>query len=185
MTIADIRKLEETRKGPTQQRTVHLLKEGEWYRAHDHSAWLMASFPMGEGKDKPLKCVAKKMKDGYTDAFCGFPCTSMNKYLPNDGSVEFLPINDAQIDIVLKQVELGDATDEQLRQQVDQWKESLPVQESKKQQREDRDVRREMPRITRISDIVARILAIPMEDISPREAYDLLRDLRRDVSAIF
>lgn len=185
MTISEIRKTEEQRKDLRQQKTVHLLREGEWYRAHDHSAWLLARFPMGEASEKPLKVIAKRLKDGYVDAFCGFPCSSMGKYLPNDGTIDFLPVNDAQIDVVLNQVELDDATEEQLREEVDKWKDSLPASEGRKQRREDRDMKEQLPRITRISDIFGRILAIPMEDISPREAYSLLRDLRRDVAAIF
>jgi len=185
MTISEIRKTEEQRKDLRQQKTAHLLKEGDWYRAHDHSAWLLSQFPFGEAVEKPLKVIARRMKDGYVDAFCGFPCSSMGKYLPNDGTIDFLPVNDAQIDVVLNQVELGDATEEQLREQVDAWKETLPMSGSKKQRNEDREQQQDAPRITRIGDIVARILAIPMEDISPREAYRVLQDLRRDVAAIF
>ena len=180
MTIADIKVLEEKRENHL--KTVHLIREGDWYRAHDWSAWLLIQFPMC---DKQLSVTAKKLKDGYIDAFVGFPCTSIDKYLPNDGTIDFLPINDTQIDVVLKQVEMGAATEEQIRQQVDGWKEGLPLQEGKKQRREEREARQEAPRITRFSDIIARIVSIPMEDISPKEAYDILRDLRRQVSALF
>lgn len=180
MTIADIKLLEEKREN--QLKTVHLIREGDWYRAHDWSTWLLIHFPMC---DKQLSVTAKKLKDGYIDAFVGFPCSSMSKYLPNDGSIDFLPVGDTQVDVVLKQVEMGDATAEDIRKQVDGWKDSLPLQESKKQRREDSEVRQEAPRISRISDIIARIVSIPMEDISPKEAYDILRDLRRQVSALF
>ena len=183
MTISEIRKMEEARHGA--QKTVHLTREGEWYRAHDWSAWLLTNFPVGEAKDSPLKVTAKKLKDGYVDVFVGFPCTSMGKFLPNDGTIEFLPVSDTQIDVILRTVDLGDATDEQLRQQVDDWKNQQPLQENKKQRREEQEMREQAPRITRLSDVMARIIAIPMEDISPKEAYDILRELRRQVAALF
>ena len=82
-------------------------------------------------------------------------------------------------------VDLGDASVEDIRKVVDEWKDSMPLKQGKKKEREDREVSKEAPRIVRITDIIARIVSIPMEDISPRQAYDILRDLRRDISAIF
>ncbi len=183
MTIAEIRKMEEQRTGC--EKTVHLIKEGDWYRTHDWSAWLMSRFPTGEAVEKPLKVTAKRMKDGYADAFVGFPCTSIGKYLPEDGSAEFRPVSDTLVDVVLTQVDFGDATTEQLREQVDQWKESLPMEPSKKQRREEREAAEQAPRIVRFTDIVNRIIALPIEDTSPREAYEILRDLRRQITAMF
>ena len=163
---------------------IHLQKEGSFYHANDWSAWLMTKYPIGEAVNKPMAVTAKKLKDGYIHAFVGFPATSFSKYVHNDGSVTFKPFSDTQIDVTLN-LEFGDATVEQVRTMVDKWKESLPLTESRKQYREDRDVQTQAPRITRISDIIARIVSLPMEDISPKQAYDFLRDLRRDVSAIF
>lgn len=68
---------------------------------------------------------------------------------------------------------------------VDEWKESLPIRENKKQHREDKDIINEVTRITRISDVVVKIISLPMEDISPKQAYDILRDLRKQISALF
>ena len=60
MTIADIIELENNRKSPDTFGRIHFIKEGNFYRAHDISAWL--------------------------------PLTSLDKYIPNDGSVTFVPI---------------------------------------------------------------------------------------------
>lgn len=182
MTIAEIRKIEEERIGTTN--VVHLLKEGSFYHACDWSAWLMTKHPIGEAVNRPMVITAKKLKEGYIHAFVGFPATSLSKYVPNDGSVEFNPVSDTQIDVTL-QLDFGDATVEQVRAMVDEWKESLPITEGKKQRREDREIQNEAPRIVRISDILSRIVSLPMEEISPKAAYDILRDLRQQVSAIF
>lgn len=183
MTIADIRKTEESREGS--MNVVHLIKEGSFYHANDWSAWLMTKFPIGEAINKPMVVTAKKTKDDYIHAFVGFPATSIGKYIPNDGSVGFSPVSDSQIDVVFSHVDFGEATMTDIRKQVDEWKGTLPIQESKKHRREDRDIQVQAPRITRICDIIQRIIAVPLEDISPRDAYNILRDLRRDISAIF
>lgn len=181
MTITEIRKIEEERK--EQLDVVHLIKEGSFYHANDWSAWLMTKYPIGEAVHKPMVVTAKKLKDNYIHAFVGFPTTSLAKYIPNDGSVEFRPISDNQIDVVLN-IDF-DQTVEQLRPVVDEWKESLPIRENKKQHREDKNITGEVARITRISDVVVKIISLPMEDISPKQAYDILRDLRKQISALF
>lgn len=182
MTIAEIRKIEEEREGALA--VAHLIKEGSFYHANDWSAWLMTTYPIGEAVNKPMVVTAKKLKDDYIHAFVGFPATSLAKYVPNDGSVEFKPVGDSQIDVVLN-IDFGQAATEEVRQMVDEWKNSLPIQENKKQRREDREIVGEARRITRISDVMAKIISLPMEDISPKQAYDILRDLRRDISALF
>ena len=182
MTIAEIRQIEEARDG--QMNVAHLIKEGSFYHANDWSAWLMSKFPIGEAKRKPMAVTANKLKDDYLHVFVGFPATSIGKYVPQEEIIEFKPINDTQIDVVLN-VDFGGASIEDIRKMVDEWKETLPLKQGKKQGREDNSVTKEAPRIIRITDIIARVVSLPMEDISPKQAYDILRDLRRDISAIF
>ena len=186
MTIAEIISIETKREESSQWNVIHLLKEGDWYRAHDWSAWLMSVFPFGEAVEKPLKVLAKKLKDGYIDAFVGFPASSIGKYLPNNGNIEFQPISDTQIDVKIALPEnIGEVTFENLNKMKEDWKNALPLVESKKQKREDREMSAQAPRIMRFSDIISRIVSLPIEDMSPRDAWDELRDLRRQVSAMF
>jgi hypothetical protein len=112
MTIAEIRKIEEEREGSLG--VIHLQKEGSFYHANDWSAWLMTKYPIGEAVNKPMTVTAKKLKDGYIHAFVGFPATSLAKYVPNDGSVEFKPVSDMQIDVTLN-LDFGDASVEDVR----------------------------------------------------------------------
>jgi len=37
----------------------------------------MTTFPIGEAINTPLKISAKKLKDGYVEAWVGFPVTSI------------------------------------------------------------------------------------------------------------
>ena len=91
MTISEIQQLENSRKSPDTFGRIHFIKEGNFYRAHDISAWLITMMPFSEAI-KNVSIIAKKLKDGYIDAFIGFPLTSLDKYIPNDGSVTFVPI---------------------------------------------------------------------------------------------
>lgn len=186
MTIAEITAIENERQESGQWNVIHFIKEGEFYRAHDWSAWLLSAFPFGEAVEKPLKVIAKRMKDGYVDVFLGFPASSIGKYIPTDGSVDFKPVSDTQIDVSIEIPSgIGEVSFDSLNRMKEEWKSSLPIQDSKKQMREDREVYEQAPRITRFSDILSRLVSLPMEDLSPREAWDILRDLRRQASAMF
>lgn len=186
MTIEEIRKIECDRQEPEKFGVIHLISDGGFYRAHDWSAWLMTSFPFGEAVNKPLKISAKRLKDGYIAAWVGFPVASIGKYVPNDGSITFAPVSDTQIDVMIAlPEEYQNADSEALRKNVDEWKEQLPMNESKKQKREDREVADAAPRVMRISDVLGRILSFPLESKSPLDAYEFLRQLRQQVVAMF
>lgn len=185
MTIADINEIEQKRD-KEQFGVIHLLVENGFYRAHDWSAWLMTTFPFGEALNKPLRISAKRLKDGYIEAWVGFPVSSLGKYVPNDGSVTFNPVNDTQIDVSIElSDDLKDATYEDIRQYVDSWKESLPMNDGKVRKRESHEIAEAAPRITRISDIIGRVLSFPLESKSPMEAYEFLRSLRQQIAAMF
>jgi len=185
MTIADIIELENNRKSPDTFGRIHFIKEGNFYRAHDISAWLITMMPFSEAI-KNVSIIAKKLKDGYIDVFIGFPLKSLDKYIPNDGSVTFVPINDIQIDVVIVPTDdILSASFDEIRKAVDEWKLTLPIKAEKSNRREDREITEQRPRITRITDIINHVLAFPLEDKSPMDAYNFLRDLRRDIVAIF
>lgn len=182
MTIEDIIKIEADREGKAN--VVHLIKEGNFYHANDWSAWLMTKFPIGEAVTKPMRVTAKRMKNGYVQAFVGFPVTSIGKYVPNDGSVQFVPVDDVQIDVVLS-ADFGDATIEDLRKMVDEWKEALPLNGDKGNRRHSDEVREAQPRVTRLSDIAGRVLSFDIAEHTPMEAMQFVRDLQHDIAALF
>ncbi len=185
MNISEIIKLESERKSADTYGRIHFIKEGNFYRAHDWSAWLATRFPLTDAWNG-ITIIAKKLKEGYIDAWVGFPVRSLEKFVPNDGSITFIPVTDTMIDVVIELTDDILATDpDEMRKTVDEWKESLPQTESKSQKRENREMAGVYPRVTRISDIISHIIAFPIESKSPMEAYDFLRQLRKDVAAIF
>jgi hypothetical protein len=185
MTIAEIIELENRRKSADMYGRIHFIKEGNFYRAHDISAWIIAMMPFSENI-KNINIIAKKHKDGYIDAFIGFPLTSLEKYIPNDGSVTFVPISDTMIDVMITPTDDILASDfETIRKAVDDWKQTLPLKAEKPEKRESREVSEVQPRITRISDVFSQVLAFPLESKSPMDAYDFLRQLRKEIAALF
>lgn len=184
MTIAEIVELESARQEESSWNVIHFVKEGDFYRAHDWSAWLMSVYPFGEAVEKPLKVIAKKMKDGYIDAFCGFPASSIGKYIPQ--GMDFQPVSDTQIDVRIEfPAEIGEVSFENLSKKKEDWKNGLTLTEGKKQRRENREDTEQAPRIVRFTDIISKIVSMPIEDMSPKEAWDALRELRRQVTALF
>ena len=184
MQISEIIGIESARQDAEAWNVIHLLKEGDFYRAHDWSAWLMSAFPFGEAAEKPLKVIAKKLKDGYIDAFCGFPASSIGKYIPQ--GMEFKAVSDVQLDVKIEiPAEIGEVSFDNLNSMKEEWKNSLPLLEGKKQRREEREVADQAPRIIRFTDVINRIMSLPMEDMSPMEAWNFLRDMRRQISAMY
>ena len=184
MTIADIIKIETDRQDPKKFGVVHLIKEGNFYHANDWSAWLMTQFPVGAAKEKGITPTTKRLKDGYIHTFVGFPVSSIGKYMPQEETAGFNPVSDTQIDVTLN-VDFGDATYEDVRGQVDKWKESLPLTESKPQKRESRETSELAPRATRLSDVVARILSFPLANKSPMDAWEFVRKMQQEAAQLF
>lgn len=185
MTIAEIIELENSRKSPDMYGRIHLLREGNFYRAHDWSAWMAMTNPINDLWPS-MSIIARKLKDGYIDVFIGFPLTSLEKYIPNDGSVTFVPIGNNQIDVVIMPTDDVLAADfDTIRKAVDEWKAAQPISENKSSRRENREASEAQPRIIRFSDVIHTVISFPLESKSPMEAYEFLRQLRRDVIALF
>ena len=184
MTIAEIVKIETDRQDPKTFGVVHLVKEGNFYHANDWSAWLLANFPVGVAKENPMTPTAKRLKNDYIHVFVGFPVSSLGKFVPQEETAGFNPVSDTQIDVTLN-VDFGDATYDDVRKQVDGWKQSLPLSESRQQKRDSREASDMAPRITRISDIAARILSFQLAERSPMEAWQFLKKLQQDTAALF
>lgn len=186
MTIAEIRELEGSRNESGQFNVVHFVKEGNgFFRAHDWSAWLLKQFPPND-VIADMSVTAKRLKDGYVDAFVGFPATSLKKYIPDAESSSFSPVDDNHFTVTVEiPAEIGEVSFDNLNKMKEEWKESLPLQNGKKERREEREVSEQAPRIVRLSDLASRLVSLPMEDLSPREAWDILRDLRKQASALF
>jgi hypothetical protein len=138
---------------------------------------------------------------GGSVIFVGFPFASIDKFLMKSLQMSFQPIDDNRIDIA---IELpadklgGDMTYDALKQKFLEWKQTFPVKDDKKDKTADGVSRSTTgddnllallsgspARPMRMSDILAELVALPVEDISPNDALRLLRILKRQASALF
>ena len=182
MSLKDILKIESDREKPESWNLVHLIKEGTFYHANDWSAWLLANFPLNPTLTS-MNPNAMKMKDGTINVFVGFPATSMSKYIP-EGS-KFQPIDDNRIDVyVTLPMDYATKTFEEIKAIKEEWIKNLPIS-TKKNERENREVTEQSYHIRKLSDVASAIVSMPIEDMSPKEAWEELRKLRRDVAALF
>ena len=63
MNISEIIKLESERKSADTYGRIHFIKEGNFYRAHDWSAWLATRFPLTDAWNG-ITIIAKKTQRG-------------------------------------------------------------------------------------------------------------------------
>lgn len=187
--ISEILAIEKNRQDSQTHNIIHIFKEGAFYRAYEWSAWLIAVI-VNAATGNTLAITKKKAKDSDdTFVFAGFPLTSMEKYIPNEAQLSFTPINDEQIDITVElPVDIAMLGDEGINERIKEWSKQFKLKEKTKKEFEE-GTRHELsvasPRITRISDIASQIIAFPLENKSPMEAWDFLSQLRKQIAAIF
>lgn len=204
-SYAEIFELEKQREKPEQWNIIHLLKEGTMYHANEWSAWLAREFATTDEQRtamniKPLTPVHREAKNTSGSLiFVGVPFASLDKFIPKSVQISFTPVSDTQIDIAIElPVTLGEISYEALQQKYQEWKQQFPVKKSggkKNTTTPDATAygnpvedllsgsRRQQP--MRMSDILAQIVALPVEDITPNEALKILRILKKQCSALF
>lgn len=191
--LSEILSIEESRKDNSQWNVIHLFKEGSFYHAYEWSAFLIHTVTYTDAvreqtsDRKPLSVTRKKNKEGEGSiALVGFPLPSLDKFIPNVAQAAFTPITDSQIDITIELPEgMKDLNAEMLLQKMEEWKEQFPLKEGKKDNKRNNDADIPYARPMRLSDIMGRILAFPLERKTPMEAVNFISDLKRDLSYIF
>jgi hypothetical protein len=195
----EIFEVEKQREGSDQWNVIHLFREGNTYKAYEWSAWLCREFAvtdeqMAQAEIHRLKPVHKEVKSSSgTIIFVGFPATSLSKFIPDGNQMSFNPVSDTRIDVAIElPPTLGEMSSESLQRQFSEWKKQFPTKGDGKQPAgKDSPADDLLPlagtrnQPMRMSDILAQIVALPVEDITPNEALKVLRILKRQCSALF
>ena len=195
----EIFEIEKQREGTDQWNVIHLFREGNTYKAYEWSAWLCREFAVSDEQlaqtgSHRLKPVHKEVKSSSgTIIFVGFPVSSLTKFIPNENQISFKPVNDTLIDFAIKlPLELCETGYDSLQQQFSEWKRQFPTKGDDKQPAGKDNSADFLLSLTgiknqpmRMSDILAQIVALPVEDITPNEALKVLRILKRQASALF
>lgn len=168
----------EKERGTLEQCTqVHLFREGTFYRAYEWSAWLCLRY------FTELKVTHRLLKGGEDIVFVGFPITSLDRYTPKGAAV--LPSGDKSIEMTLpSDVFAHDVDGDSLRMSFEDWKQCQPLTEVSKKKVEEERVRTERNAHPRLTDIMLRILAYPIEQHSPMECMSFLGDIKQQISEI-
>jgi len=205
-TMKEIFEVEKNREDVSQWNVIHLFREGSTYKAYEWSAWLCREHGttdehLQQVGAKRLNPVHRNVKNtGGSVIFVGFPFASIDKFLPKTSQISFQPVDDNRIDIAIELPadQFGDNINyDALRQKFSEWKLAFPVKDEKKDKPSDGVSRStetdellallagSQAKPMRMSDIVAQLIALPVEDISPNDALKLLRILKRQAAALF
>ena len=156
---------------------VHLFREGTFYRAYEWSAWLFVRY------FTELKVTHRLLKGGEDIVFVGFPITSLDRYTPKDAVI--VPSGDKKVEMTLPADVFAPDTDiELLKKGFEDWKQCQPLTEASKKKEEEEKVRSERNIHPRLTDVMLRILAYPIEQHSPMECMVFLSDIKQQISEI-
>lgn len=205
-TMKDIFEVEKNREDASQWNVIHLFREGSTYKAYEWSAWLCREHGttdehLQQVGAKRLNPVHRNVKNtGGSVIFVGFPFASIDKFMPKTSQISFQPVDDNRIDIAIELPadQFRDNLNyEALKQKFGEWKQTFPVKDEKKDKGADGVSRSTetdelLTLLTggpakpmRMSDILAELVALPVEDITPNDALKLLRILKRQAAALF
>jgi hypothetical protein len=175
--LKEILSTEQERGSLEQCAVIHLFREGTFYRAYEWSAWLCQRY------FTELKVTHRLLKGGEDIIFVGFPLTSLDRYTPEGAAV--LPSGDKSIEMTLPAEAFATDIDmESLRKGFEDWKQCQPLTEASKKKVEEERVRTERNAHPRLTDIMIRILAYPIEQHSPMECMTFLAGIKQQISDI-
>ena len=174
--LKEIIEKEQVRNTSAECYTIHLFREGTFYRAYEWSAWLSVRYYTD------LKVTHRFVKSGEDIVFIGFPLTSLERYTPQGAAV--MPVDDKLIDITLSASDIPtNVSLASMHSDFANWKQSQPLTEASKKAKEEveRQERNAPPRLT---NIMLSILAYPVERHTPMECMSFLSDIKRQISEI-
>ena len=175
--LKEILEKEKDRGSLEQCAVIHLFREGTFYRAYEWSAWLCVHY------FTELKVTHRLLKSGEDIIFVGFPLTSIDRYTPEGSAV--LPSGDKSIEMALPTEAFAPEVDmESLRKDFGNWKQCQPMTEASKKKMEEGRVEAQRNAHPRLTDIMLRILAYPIEQHSPMECMTFLADIKQQISEI-
>ena len=168
----------ESQRGTLEQcAVVNLFKEGTFYRAYEWSAWLMVHY------FTDMKVTHRLLKSGEDVVFVGFPLTSLERYVPLGADVR--AEDGAGVEVLLSGTAFPPEADAaSLQKGYADWKRSQPMTEASKKRMEEEKRATERNAHPRLTDIMLRILAYPVEQHSPMECMAFLSETKQHISEI-
>jgi hypothetical protein len=184
MKLDDILPIEKDRKDKDKWNKIYLFKGSPLSGIYEWGAWLVATVTYTKEiyektkEKKPISILRKNMKNGDTFAKGGFPETSLTKYIPAHKDVDVL--NEYTIITINLPESFNDKTYEQLLEEFNQWKNSLPTEKQKK------DINTNIPSFAQNSNggLISQIVNYSIEDHTPMENIEFIQRLKNTVLSI-
>lgn len=185
--IRDILQTEKNRTAAEQFRQMHLYQEGTFYRAYEHSAFLCHKFVK---EFKPTHRTMKGIEGSVV--FVGFPVTGLQTYLKP--GMEVATIEEKHLMVTIQPFG-EDVTIESLQKDLQDWKASIPLTESKPKGGEDAStegggavsssVAKNPDGFVSLTSVARQIMVFPLESKSPLECYAFISCLKKQLASLF
>lgn len=190
--LKDIFAREAEREMPESWNKIHLYKVGDFWRAYEWSAWLIAVITFNDEvrmqtKDrKPLHVTRMKRTDVEGATYCsvGFPIRSLEKFVPQRENFESEGDYHAVVTITIPQPSDGSAiTHERLAEAVERWKETITIKQSTSSRKK---ATPDAPHSEARAGVglLSQIMAYPLEERTAVENMQFIRSLKDQVIAI-
>lgn len=187
--LSEILSVEKQRAENKNTNTVHIWRDGGFYRAYNWSAWLIAAFSYTEETSdnperfEPIKVTRNSLQSGEMFCWVGFPIMSLKKYIPS--SENFTPSEESHITLDIPLPETENSDYEHMLPQYEAWEATFPIQRKKpkKPHTEQPVVVETQP--LKISLVLSEILSYPVESKTPMENTDFIIKLKRQLEKLF
>ena len=181
----------EKQRQTTEDYAVILLnKDGKFYHAYNISAFILKNYVCTEefqrqrGDKQPLQAKRYTTK-GSDYVMLGFPTESLSKYVPEYKDVQSTAEGDDLL-VLIDVKKLGDVTADTLQAAYEDWKDTCPVQESRKSKQEIAGGVTQRSGMGRsgLFAIVQEIIAYPIERKTPADNVEFISELKRKLTAL-
>jgi hypothetical protein len=138
-SLTEVFAIESDRATSDKWNKIHLFKMGDFWRAYEWSAWLIAVITFNDEvrmatKDRrPLQVTRMNRTDVEgTYCFVGFPVRSLEKYIPTRENFESIDDKHVVVTITLPQPADGSELNEELfATAINQWREGIELKKKK------------------------------------------------------
>ena len=211
-SLTEVFAIESDRATSDKWNKIHLFKMGDFWRAYEWSAWLIAVITFNDEvrmatKDRKPIAVTRIPMANSDETFCrvGFPLKSIEKYIPTRLNYEAEDDKHLVITVALTEPQDGtEVTYERLAEAVAKWKEAQPLKQPKDkkdsdpQEDTDRQPKQGKPKRTLLSLIqdaqqqqapsqggmIMQIMSYQLSQHTPAENYEFIQRLQQQIASI-
>lgn len=192
--LEEIFEIESDRHEPEKWRQIHLFKMGDFWRAYEWSAWLIAVITFNDAvrmatKDRKPIHVTRMNRTDIDGSYCfvGFPVRSVEKYIPERDNFESVTDKHVVITITLPQPTDGsELSEERFQDAINQWKETIDITERKKKERPEQTgaVSQQPLQPLHGGGVLSQIMAYPLSERTAIENIQFIQSLKQQLSSI-